>query len=51
MEAIAQGNQTQDEGWVRALHRRSLRLSMIIAGTDPDAGNPLFHRLDPILAA
>ena len=51
MVAIAESGAADVEGWVRALHRRSLRLSMIIAGTDPDAGNPLFHRLDPILAA
>ncbi len=35
---------------VGLLHRRALRLSMIIAGTDPDFENPLFHRLDPILS-
>ena len=49
MSAIAESDAANDEGWVRTLHRRSLRLSMIIAGTDPDPGNPLFHRLDPIL--
>ena len=26
------------------------RFSMIAAGTDPDAKNPFFHRLDPILS-
>ncbi len=50
MTAIAEADSGMDERWVQALHRRSLRLSMIIAGTDPDSKNPLFHRLDPILA-
>ena len=42
-------NESQDEALVRIMHRRILRLSMIIAGTDPDDNNPLFHRLIPIL--
>ena len=46
---IAAGNADQDEALVRLFHKRSLRLSMIIAGTDPDDANPLFHKLDPIL--
>ncbi len=50
MQALADSDGSDDAAWVRALHRRSLRLSMIIAGTDPDDSNPLFHRLDPILA-
>ena len=49
MRAIAEDDPSRDEAWVRVMHRRTLRLSMIIAGTGPDAGNPLFHRLDPIL--
>jgi hypothetical protein len=49
MREIANSGAEDDEAWVRVLHRRSLRLSMIIAGTDPDDANPLFHRLDPIL--
>jgi hypothetical protein len=48
-QVIADSDSTHDDVWVRVMHRRTLRLSMIIAGTDPDAGNPLFHRLDPIL--
>lgn len=48
-EAIAEHDASFDEAWVQALHRRSLRLSMIIAGTDPDDQNPLFHKLEPIL--
>ena len=47
--AIAESDVGLDEAWVRAMHRRTLRLSMIIAGTAPDAANPLFHKLDPIL--
>ena len=46
---IADGDADRDEALVRLLHKRSLRLSMIIAGTDPDDENPLFHKLDPIL--
>ncbi|MBT4519580.1 MAG: phosphotransferase [Halieaceae bacterium] len=49
MRAIAENDPARDEGWVRTMHRRMLRLSMIIAGTDPDDENPLFHKLDPIL--
>ncbi|REJ61575.1 MAG: hypothetical protein DWQ28_12620, partial [Proteobacteria bacterium] len=48
-EVIAANDQTLDSGLVQLTHRRSLRLSMIIAGTDPDPSNPLFHILDPIL--
>lgn len=50
MEVIRAGDADRDEALVRLLHRKSLRLSMIIAGTDPDTSNPLFHKLDPILA-
>ena len=49
MAAMSQNAASGDDDWVRILHRRSLRLSMIIAGTAPDSENPLFHRLDPIL--
>ena len=48
-EVIAANDQTLDPALVQLTHRRSLRLSMIIAGTDPDPSNPLFHILDPIL--
>lgn len=47
--AITENNQTLDTRLVQLTHRRSLRLSMIIAGTNPDPSNPLFHILDPIL--
>lgn len=50
MEFIQVGDPDRDEALVRLLHRKVLRLSMIIAGTDPDDENPLFHKLDPILA-
>ena len=49
MEAIASNDAADDEALVQMMHRRSLRLSMIIAGSNPNAENPLFHRLDPIL--
>lgn len=45
---IANSDQQQDEAIVCLMHRRMLRFSMIIAGTDPDDKNPLFHKLDPI---
>ena len=48
-EAIAANDPSSDEALVRIMHRRALRLSMIIAGTDPDTANPLFHILDPVL--
>ena len=48
-DIIASNNGAGDEALVSIMHRRVLRLSMIIAGTDPDDQNPLFHRLDPIL--
>ena len=46
---IAKNDPSTDEQLVQLMHRRALRLSMIIAGTDPDSNNPLFHKLDPIL--
>ena len=48
-EMMVANDQTLDFALVQLTHRRSLRLSMIIAGTNPDPGNPLFHILDPIL--
>jgi hypothetical protein len=50
MEIIAAGDPARDEALVRIMHRRILRLSMIIAGTDPSDENPLFYKLDPILS-
>jgi aminoglycoside phosphotransferase (APT) family kinase protein len=38
-----------DDELVRLMHRRMLRLSMIVAGTDPDEANPFFYVLEPIL--
>ena len=49
LAAISDADALVDADWVQAMHRRTLRLSMIIAGTNPDSANPLFHRLDPIL--
>ncbi|MEM0955357.1 MAG: phosphotransferase [Pseudomonadota bacterium] len=48
-ELINTADASMDSSLVPIMHRRTLRLSMIIAGTDPDDDNPLFHRLDPIL--
>lgn len=48
-EIESENNSTQDEAWVRTMHRRMVRFSMLIAASDPDDKNPLFHRLDPIL--
>lgn len=49
LQMIAENDATRDEEIVRIMHRRQLRFSMIVAGTDPDSANPLFHKLDPIL--
>ncbi|MBW2501145.1 MAG: phosphotransferase [Deltaproteobacteria bacterium] len=49
-ELIAADDPSRDEELVRIMHRRILRLSMIIAGTDPSDENPLFYKLDPILS-
>ncbi len=46
---IAAGDPDDDAALVGILHRRALRLSMIIAGTDPDESNPFFYILEPIL--
>src|SRR5262249_18149661 len=40
MQRIAKDDPHEDEALVRLFHRRTLRLSMIIAGTDPDEENP-----------
>lgn len=40
---------TRDAELVRFTHRRMLRLSLIVAGTNDIEGNPLFFRLEPIL--
>lgn len=49
-KVIAANDPALDEKLVRIFHRRILRLSMIIAGTDPTDENPLFYKLDPILS-
>lgn len=48
-DVIAEDDATRDELIVPIMHRRLLRLGMILAGSDPDFANPLFHELDPIL--
>jgi len=42
----AEGN---DASLVQLFHRKMLRLSMVVAGTNPTDENPLFFRLEPIL--
>lgn len=49
MECIPALDASNEAEWLKALHRRLLRFSMLVAGSDPDTNNPLFHRLDPIL--
>jgi len=49
LEIIAAEDPARDEELVHIMHRRALRLSMIIVGTDYNDENPLFHKLDPIL--
>ena len=49
MAFIQKSGADRDEALVQLLHRKVLRLSMIIAGTDPDEANPLFQKLPPIL--
>ncbi len=50
LELIAENDPARDEDLVQIMHRRQLRFSMIVAGTDPNDENPLFHKLDPILS-
>ncbi len=42
-------DEIDDDEMVRIFHRRTLRLSMVTAGTDPDETNPFFYILEPIL--
>lgn len=39
----------RDAELIQLFHRRMLRLSMVIAGTNPCDDNPLFFKLEPIL--
>ena len=48
-DVLAEDDAARDAVIVPIMHRRLLRLGMILAGTDPDFANPLFHKLDPIL--
>ena len=50
MDWIADNDPARDATLVQLMHRRILRLSMIMAGSNPDDTNPLFHKLDPILS-
>lgn len=49
IQMIETDDPANDATLIRIMHRRMLRLSMVIAGTDPDKDNPFFHILDPIL--
>ncbi len=51
LAVIAQGDAAHDAELTGAMHRRMLRTCMLIAGTEPDDTNPLFHRLEPILGS
>ena len=42
----ADGN---DASLIKLFHRKMLRLSMVVAGSNPTDENPLFFRLEPIL--
>ena len=46
---IQSADASRDADLVRFTHRRMLRLSLIVAGTNDIDGNPLFFRLEPIL--
>ena len=49
MAIIEQGDPARDDALIRLLHRRLVRFSMIVAGTNWNDENPLFYVLDPIL--
>ena len=46
---IQSADASRDADLVRFTHRRMLRLSLIVAGSNDIEGNPLFYRLEPIL--
>lgn len=46
---IEKGDPKLDSELIRLMHRRTVRLSMLTAGSDPDDSNPLFVKLEPIL--
>lgn len=50
LELIQESDAGKDAEWVHAMHKRIVRFSMLIAGTNVDSENPLFHKLDPILS-
>ncbi len=49
LDVIGSNDPARDDELIALLHRRALRLSMIVAGTDPDENNPFFYILEPIL--
>ena len=46
---IADNDPEHEAALIGAMHRHYLRMCMVIARTEPDDVNPLFHRLEPIL--
>lgn len=46
---IEKGDPKLDAELIRIMHRRTLRLSMLSAGSDPADSHPLFVKLEPIL--
>jgi aminoglycoside phosphotransferase (APT) family kinase protein len=46
---IVENGAEADVALVKMLHKRMLRLSMVIAGSNPSDTNPLFFKLEPIL--
>lgn len=49
VDIIEKGDAALDSELIRIMHRRTLRLSMLTAGSDPSDSNPLFVKLEPIL--
>ena len=49
MGVIEKADPKLDAELIRIMHRRTLRLSMLTAGTDPTDSNPFFVKLEPIL--
>jgi aminoglycoside phosphotransferase (APT) family kinase protein len=46
---IQAADASMDTALIKLFHRRMLRLSMIISGSNPSDENPLFFKLEPIL--
>jgi hypothetical protein len=46
---IRESGASHDASLIKLFHRKMLRLSMVVAGSNPSDENPLFFRLEPIL--